>query len=431
MNEFNHNGLQVAARIIALLLVGLLPSPPAPAQDPGLQAQFELAIEALESNRLNTARRLLSALLADEPTLHRARLELARANYLAADFAGARREAERVLSEPELPASVRTTVLAFLAQIREDERRFAERHRWTPSIYAGGMYDSNVNFGVTRDIIEIGGVPFRVLDSSRETSDGAAVIDAGIQHIYNPGRRFDAGERTGFFVWQSQASGYYRAYFDTDDFNLGVLSLRTGPSWFVPGQWRAGIGLQGDQIWLGDSRLGFFTSLNPSVSREFANGVELTAEAILAYRDYSRVADRGRDGWYRWGGLRFGREFAAGRWALQAGLGYFDFDADDDRFGNRGPDLHVGAVWNAWRDGSLYLRAGFRHFDFRGAEPGFGVGRDDDEYRAIAGLRHGFRGGLLADWTLLADWVYTDNRSNIPLFEYDRHQLNLGLARNF
>lgn len=430
MKEINYKRLQLAIGLLLLLAGPSLP-PPAAAQEAGLQSRFELALEALENDRLNTARRLLNALLADEPTLHRARLELARANYLAADFAGARREAERVLAEPELPASVRTTVLAFLAQIREDERRFAQRHRWTPSLYAGAMYDSNVNFGIARDIIDIGGVPFRVLDNSRETSDGAAVIDAGIQHVYNPGRRFDSGEKTGFFLWQSQASAYYRAYFDAGDFNLGVATLRTGPSWFVPGKWRAGIGLQADQVWLGDRALALFSTLNPSVTWEFDNGLELSAEGIVAYRDYARDVDRGRDGWYRSGGLRLGRELGDGRWALQAGIAYFDFDADDDRFAHRGPDLFAGAVWNAWRGGSLYLRAGYRRFDFRGEEPGFAKARDDDEYRLIAGLRHAFRDGALRDWSLLADWTWTDNQANIALYEYDRHQFSLGLARNF
>lgn len=431
MKEINKNAFQLLIAVLATGLGALLVAVTAVAQTEELQARFDLAIEAMETDRLNTARRLLNALLADEPTLHRARLELARANYLAADFRGAREEAERVLADPEVPASVRTTVLAFLAQIREDERNFAKRHQWTPTLYLGGMYDSNVNFGVTRDIIDIGGIPFRVLPQSQETDDGALVIDGGILHTFNPGVRFDSGEHTGFFVWQTQGSGYYRGYFSEDDFNLGVATLRTGPTWFVPRRWRAGIGLQGDQVWLGDRRLGFFTSLNPNATWELNDNTEITAEAIFSYRDYSRDIDRGRDGWYQWGGLRLGRFFDGGTWGLQGGAGYFNFDADADNFSNKGPDLFVGAVWNAWTGGSLYARGGYRNFDFDGVEPGFNLSRDDDEYRVIVGMRHTFRGGFLEDWTLLADWIFTDNQSNLDIYKYDRHQLNFGLARSF
>jgi hypothetical protein len=39
---------------------------------------------------------------------------------------------------------------------------------------------------------------------------------------------------------------------------------------------------------------------------------------------------------------------------------------------------------------------------------------------------------MMRDWSLLGDWTYTDNQSDdVPIFEYDRHELNLGLSRSF
>ncbi len=422
--------LNLVWAVIALLSC-MIPAPVFATESDDLQARFDAAMQALEANQLNSARRLFNALLADDPTLHRARLELARANYLAADFAGARAQAELVLENPDLPPQVRTTVLAFLAQIRKDEAQFSQRHHWVPSLYLGTMYDSNVNFGVSRDIIDINGLPFLVAPGSKPLNDWAAVVDGAIAHTYNPGKRFEAGEQTGFFVWQSQASAYYRGYFNESDFSLGVATLRTGPTWFVPNKWRAGIGLQGDQIWLGGDNLGFYTSLNPNATWEFDGDIELTVEGMFAYRDYNRSVDAGRDGWYQWGGVRVGRYFNARKWGLQAGAGYFHFGADNDRFTNRGPDLFVGVVADLWTNGSVYARAGYRNYDFKGNEPGFNKARDDDEYRFITGFRHSFDRGLLQDWTLLGDWTYTDNRTNVALYEFDRHQLNLGLTRSF
>ncbi len=429
MWEINKSVLSLAAAVCFGL--ACQPTALAASHDGDVQAEFDAAMAAMNEQRLNTARRLLNALLADNPTLHRARLELARANYLSSDFAAARREAERVLEDPDVPPGVRTNVLAFLAQIREDERDFAKRHRFQPTVYFGGMYDSNVNFGVDRDIVNIGGTQFLVAPGSQEDSDFASVIDVGLAHTYNPGTRFDAGEDTGFFVWQSQVSGYYRGYLDLDDFNLGVLTLRTGPAWFVPGRWQAGIGLQGDKLWLGDSGLGFFTSINPNVTWQFDDEWELTLEGIFSYRDYDRAQDTGREGWYRSGNVRVGKYFNNGQWGVQGGIGYFDFDADDARFGNNGVDIFVGVVAEAWTNGSVYARAGYRLYDFDGPEPVIGVPRDDDEYRFIAGFQHRFSGGWLRNWALQGEGIYTDNSSNSDLFDYDRYQLSLGLARSF
>ncbi|MFQ5635433.1 MAG: tetratricopeptide repeat protein, partial [Gammaproteobacteria bacterium] len=262
------------ANVFAPLLIGLLASFCAQAED-DIQLRFDAAMHALEQDRLRTARRSLSELLADYPNLQRARLELARAYYLSYDFAEAQRLAEQVLEDPNTPASVQTTVLAFLAQIREDRKRLGDRHTWGPSIYVGTMYDSNVNFGPSRDIIDIGGVPFVVTPDSREVSDWAWVVNPAITHTYSPGKPFSIGENSGFFAWQSLVSFYYRGYFDEDDFDFGVLSLRTGPTWLVPEHWRASIGIQGDQIWLGRDDLAQFVSLNPNIVWYVGDDTEL------------------------------------------------------------------------------------------------------------------------------------------------------------
>ncbi len=396
-----------------------------------VQGQFDSALQAIEQDRLRTARNTLQELLAANPNLHRARLELARVYYLSEDFTGARREAQRVLDDPETPPTVRATVLAFLAQIDADEQRAAERHHWTPSVYAGLMYDSNVNIGPSRDVIDVGGLPFVVTPDSLEQEDFAWVLNPAISHVYNPGRRFQAGEHSGSFIWQTDASAYYRGYFDEDDFNFGVLTLRTGPAWIVPRHWRAWIGLQADQIWLGDERLALFTSLNPGVTWEVGAQTEITLEGAYTDRNYRDSADEGRDGDEMFGRLTATRYFNDRRLAVQAGAGFARFDADEERFGYDAPELFAGVIAEAWTDGMVFARIGYRNFDFDGVEPLFGISRDDDELRYTIGFQHELRDGVLGGWALQGNWIYTDNDSNVGIYEYDRHVANLGLARSF
>ncbi len=426
--------LVAAALLLAIAPAAMAQETASSGADAGtVQAEFDAAMHDMDAARLRSARERLVSLLAVNPSLSRARLELARVYYQSRDYSEARTEAQRVLDDPNTPPTVKATVLAFLAQIDADEKRYAQRHQWSPSLYAGLMYDSNVNIGPSRDVIDIGGVPFNVAPDSRETSDLAVVINPGIAHTWNPGRRFEAGEQRGFFLWQSQANAYYRAYFDENDYNLGILTARTGPAWVVPGKWRAGLGLQGDQIFLGDDSLAFYTTLNPNFTFEFGGNTEVSLDGSLSRRHYWDDDESGRDGWYKSADVFISHYFTNRKMALQFGGGWSDFDADEERFSYRGPNVVGGFLWEAWRNGVVYARVNYRGYDYNGLEPQFeSLGsRDDDEWRYTVGFQHDFRSGALAGWALLGSWVHTDNQSNIPIYDYDRDVANLGLARRF
>jgi len=396
-----------------------------------VQRDFDAALAAIEQQRLRTARQRLTSLLAANPSLSRARLELARVHYLSRDYADARREAQQVLDDPNTPPAVRATVLAFLAQIDADERRFAPRHLWSPSVYAGVMYDSNVNIGPGRDVIDIGGIDFTVAPASQETSDWAGVLDAGIAHTFNPDGRFDWGETQGDFLWQSELNGYYRGYIDETDFNLGVLTARTGPAWVVPGRWRAYVALQIDQIFLGDDDLALFTSLNPGIAWQIGDDWEAGLDAFITDRNYSGSDEDGRDGDYQSGSLTVGRYFRERSLLVQAGASYYNFNADAEFLSYDGPEVFAGIISQAWTNGSVFARAGYRWYDFEGVEPLFNEPRDDDELRVTAGFQHDYREGWLERWSLVGSWTWTDNQSDVAIYEYDRHQVSLGLSRGF
>jgi hypothetical protein len=418
--------LSLLGMLLAAWLGGPLLAATGEAVDP--QRRFAEALEAIEADRLRSARELLRGLLDDYPSLLRARLELARVHYLSAEYEAARREAEQVLADPELPPQVQVTVLAFLAQIEADRQRRRQPGQWGGSLYAGLMYDTNVNFGPSRDIIDIGGIGFR---PDRREEDLALVVSPTLSHLYDPQRRFSAGEYTGAFTWQSQAGAYYRAYADLDEFNLGVLTLRTGPVWTVPRRWRAGVALQGDQVWLDDRRLAWFSTLNPSLGWNLDPRTEISLDAVLTRRHYQESDDRGRRGWYQAVTLAADRSVRDGRLALQAGLGYAWFDASDRRFAYRSPEVFAGAAISAWGNGTVYARAGWRGYDFRGEEPLFLLSRDEDELRLVLGFEHRWDAGPLQGWALQGSWLWTDNDSNVALYDYRRSQLSLGLARQF
>ena len=293
----NTTGPRFYAALVGLCLGLLLQTSAVRAQQAQdeIQAQFDTAMAAIEANEYYEARRLLQELLTENPTLHRARLELARTNYYIRDYDAAEQEVERVLEDPDVPASVRPTLLAFLAQIRDDKQGFEQRHSWGSYVYSGVMYDSNVTQGVG-DVI-----PGSPVVPTREKSDWAGILNAGLSHTYNPNKSFEAGDRMGWFLWQSQLTGYYRAYTDENDYNLGVVTARTGPVWAVADKWRFSLALQGDQYWFGSDRLAFFTSINPTFSWILGPRTEIEFDGYWQDRDYNDDEDEDQDGTF-WNG---------------------------------------------------------------------------------------------------------------------------------
>lgn len=133
---------------LSIALVGIggaekVSASPVPKSVVETEIAFDYAMAALEAGRPEAAIPVLQSILADDPKLIRVRLELARAYFMAEQWARSREEFFRVLSG-DLPDPVRKTVLAFIRQI--DARRGFE---WDLSVgltTAGNTrsYDSEV-----------------------------------------------------------------------------------------------------------------------------------------------------------------------------------------------------------------------------------------------------------------------------------------------
>lgn len=191
------------------------------------------------------------------------------------------------------------------------------------------------------------------------------------------------------------------------------------------------LGLQADQIFLGDSKLALFLSVNPSVSFLLNPRTELTFDVIVTDRHYDDNVDDPREGTYSSGLAILTRYYLERDLALQFGAGYSNFNADDDVLSYDTPDIFVGATYEAWTGGALFARVGYRDYDYDDEVPLFLEDRDDTELRAIAGFQHQLNGDILNGWVIRGEYVWTDNNSDIDVFDYTRKQASLGLSRAF
>lgn len=397
------------------------------AQETDLEALFQEGMQALEENRLESAQAAFQSILSIEPSLHRARLELAVAYYRLLDYQRAEELARRVLEDSATPPQVRVTITAFLAQIEADRARFNRRHAWRASLAVGAMHDSNVNVGPSSEILADN---IRLVPGATERSNNALFVQPGISHTFNPALRIDVGERVASLLWQSRLSYYHREYHDEDDFNLAVATLSTGPSLVVLEEWRAGVNLTLDHVRLGGDDLALFTTLQPHATWQFDGG-ELTLDGAYTHRRYDDNADSGREGDYVAAGASLVRYFLDRRLSLQGGLHYLDFDADAARWAYDGPEIMLAAAWRGWDRGEIFARAVQRNLDYAGIFPPFGEARDERERRLVLGFSHRFAAGRLAGWRMTGEFSRVLNRSNIGLFEYDRSQASLTFRRDF
>jgi hypothetical protein len=75
----------------------------------------------------------------------------------------------------------------------------------------------------------------------------------------------------------------------------------------------------------------------------------------------------------------------------------------------------------------LFSRLSYNESDFKGVVTGVGKVRDDEQIQLIIGGKHTFANEL----ELSAVWMRSEADSNVELYQYDRNQLSINLAKKF
>ena len=347
------------------------------------------------------------AILAQRPELTRVRLELAQVYHALGRDEKARFHLEASLAD-KLPSSVETAVEGFL-------NRIDARKRWSLSLSAAVLPESNPVKRTGREQVRIGGVPFRLNPDARESS--------GVGYLLTTGASFSpalANDLRGVFAVSSAAKLYKQP--DWNDVSLhgeiglarlldrGAVSggLRLGRRWLAADPYSREIG-----PWM-RARL----RLSP------VSGLEVNLSAVN--RDHD--SQDARSGW------RFSAR-PAWSYALRATTSIetsldLELSGARERYhGNRAAGLGI-TVSHAFRGGlsispsvSVQVR---RHAK---PDPLFLKTRTDRQFRIAFNILHRavqYRGlAPYAGYSL--EW----NRSNIPFNTYRNHGAVFGISRRF
>lgn len=390
--------------------------------------QYKQALYLRETGQPYAAIESLEALLANSPTLNRARLELAVAYYRTLDYANARQQAQKVLNDPKTPESVRLSVASFLKQLELEEATvFGKPHRWDFNVSAGLLHDSNVNAGPDNALLPNG---LTLSDASLKRADTGFTVNMGATHTWTRATPVRLGDSPARFSWVTQANAYQKTYTSANEHNLTVMTLATGPALQLASGHRGNLNVQADYLRLGSDWLGMFSTVTPSFTWKLGRG-ELTADVQWSRHAFQRSADQGRNGEYRAASLSYGHVLSQMPLTYQVGITGFQENTQDWQFGNRGHELFAGLRYRAWEGGDLFLREAYRQSRYIDETPTFDVRRRDNELRSEIGASHRFGSGVMDKWLLSCTVSHTHNGSNIAMYEFGRTVTSITLGKEF
>lgn len=417
--------LNTISRSIISMSVAMIFTQTALAENTTVDQQFAEGMNLRDAGDYEASIAAFQGVLSSEPTLNRARAELAVSYFRALNFAAAKEEAEKVLADPNTPEGVKVNVRKFLETIDNESRK----HVFTPYVTFGFGHDNNVNVGPSSSTINLGGA--QLVANATPISKNYNMLNVGLAHRYLSPTPIHAFGRSAAYIWQSNVSYYRNDYFGSSDYDLNVLSLSTGPLAVVAERWRAGVDFTYDYINLGHAKLAEFYGVTPSATWSVNKTTDVSLNAKYQNRQFNESAAPGRDSNYESVELNVGKAFFDSKFTVQVGANLFNEKADVSRFSNDGYQLSAGANMRIAESNNVYVKNVYKSSKFDGVEPLFNVARDENENRITIGVNHRFSQNIVKDWTVDANVTHTNNNSNVAIYDYSRTQFGVTMGKFF
>ncbi len=378
------------------------------ADDPqDTEAQFLRGMAAVSQQDYDKAIRVFRAILAREPSAERVRLELARAFFLNADYNNAERQF-RFARAGDVPQAVKHNIDIYLAAIN----RLRE---WSIAFSFGFAPDTNRNAATSAEQVDIFGLPF-LLDQKARSQSGIGVmgeVSAEWSPLLAENTKLRMGSSTSRTEYgggdfdDMTLAGYAGPQFLFDNWDMSLLGTAFR-RWYGNEPFVAGVGGKAivDHGITSDLLLQFSAggqSLTNDASPDQSGALySIALQGYYALSPSSLAQAR----------VGFNRQEARGASYAYSniwfGLGYQR-------------DLPAGFI--AGVNPSYYVTR------YDAALAAFGTRRTDDTLILEVSLlnpRIDYGG-----FTPRLSYVFTSQRSNIPLFSYERNQIRIALTDVF
>jgi tetratricopeptide (TPR) repeat protein len=383
-----------------------------------LKFDYLLARSALETGRPSKASFIYERILAQEPNYVGVRLEMGRAYLALGDYARAKLEFETVLRFENLPPGLREQ--AQIYGKAADDYIAGKKTIGYGYVEAGYGYDSNAQAATkVSEISLVNGNTLILPPSSLKRGDHYQALSLGGELVYALTERFSA-----FGGADARARGYNNM--DLSDYV--DLSARLGFGYNEGGH-SARLGLTGGRYWLDSEKvrntLGWNADYRYLLSKQDQLSVNAAGSRYKFLPDALKVNDfdlyQLAIGWLRAsadGRGAFGLTLLGGIENATNGRA----DGDKPFLGSR-LTAQIGLTETV---GAFFL-GGVQRGKYSEVNPLFDTRRLDRLYDLTAGVTWSFAKG----WSLRPQVVYYKNKSNLPLFEYDRTDASINLRLDF
>jgi hypothetical protein len=378
-----------------------------------MEQQFLAGYIAVETGDAAAAVKHFRQVLAMRPDMTRARLELARALMIQGKDKAADYHYRLAEEDGELPPEVARTIYSARSLIRD-------RRTWDVSVDFGFAPDTNINSATTDRTIDVAfgnsTLPVTLDPGARKTTGVGQVASV------SGGVRIRMGDGLAMVVDADGNAVNYRGK-RADDISSLVAA---GPELTFTDGTRVTVQMVGTQRWYGGQRAATTYGAKANVTRNLGEGARVAAQIDVRRID-SGFAET-FDGWQFGGYLSYEQVL---RRSLVASLSGFARREPlrSDAYSNTefGVSAGLGGELPFGLNAGLSVQASRANFDAPLAI--FGQTRRDWRMQGRAYL--GSRDIRLAGFSPSLTYTYSSTRSTIDLYDFDRHRVEVTVARYF
>lgn len=378
-----------------------------------MDIMFWIGTSAMETGKMDLAVAQFEKMLAVDPNLHRARLELAAVYFKTGRFEQAKSELERVKASSPPPA-VQQNIERLLGAIDEQTKKVY----WNASLSQGYMWDSNASAGPEAKQYNIAGGTFTPAATSAKLKDEAAVT------VLNGSLTYDLMEKNGL-MWNTAMFAYNQAYMDYSQFNYAIVDLSTGP-WWVGRQDIVKLPFGYSHADYASDRLFWAFHFDPSYEHFFNPYISLKGQWSHRYENYYRGDQSNLDNSSNLYELTPTLFLSNRRHMLSCSAAWEDHNAYADRFDYYGPIYGLSYLWRIASQTELYMNYRWNRRDYNGRAVVNGD-RYDQRDSFTAAISQGFAKYFFASFA----YNYLKNDSNIELFEFKRETYTVNAGCRF
>ncbi len=389
------------------------------------QFDFLYGLAALESGEANEsvfAFERTAATTNDRVLRGRARLELARAYFLTNNLTASENLFNEVLATNP-PANVQQNIQAFLQLI--DARRETQAPTWTGTISSVIGSDDNINSATSNSLIDTPLIGEIELDpNGQETDDSFMNTTLRVAYNYPFTRNRSIG---------ANVSLVHLDNFSTDQFDIDSLRGAVNYNWGNQvNRFRHGISFT--QVNLDGDGFQDSTALNSSWQRAGDSGWYQSLSASYSQIRYDTSNGRPSSDLRDVNQILFtaGLTNISGPATHTFNLYHADEDPENPNGGKHNGRNFTGLAYSflyrVTGEHTAFVRATLQDVEHDSEHPVFfNTTRNDDQESITTGWFWQIQRSL----TITAEATYTDNSSNIPLFDYSRFKYQAGIRYQF